>query len=229
MAATTAATIDMRTRPFYYQRAQHANRFPSVPLAILRPDVSFTLIDSTAKKLEFVRRAAATLSLDNAEVVCARAEDIARDAEYRARYDVGVSRAVAALPTLAELTLPFLRTGGTGLCMKGPLKGALHEELRLGRAAMEVLGGEIVSVDEVGASPCSSSDDGETAGGGAEGDDDDDDDEEEEEEEEGEEGAKRTVVIIRKRHETPARFPRGVGVPKKRPIGTPGAARKKPR
>ena len=121
-----------------------------MPLAIARPEVSFTLVDSTAKKLDFVRRAAAALSLRNAAAVCARAEELARDGGHRARYDVGVSRAVAALPTLAELTLPLLRAGGTMLCMKGPPGARLGEELRDGRAAAGALGAEIEGVDELG-------------------------------------------------------------------------------
>lgn len=174
-----------------------------MPLAIVRPEISFTLVDSTAKKLDFVRRAAAALSLRNAAAVCARAEELARrDGGHRARYDVGVSRAVAALPTLAELTLPLLRAGGTMLCMKGPPGARLGEELRDGRAAAGALGAEIESVDELGP-------DGDGDGRG------------------------RTVVVVRKSGPTPSAYPRSWQAMRERPLGAGAGAgparRRRPR
>ena len=106
--------------------------FPSVPLLILRPDLRFTLVDSLQKRITFLEEVLKTLDL-SAECVHARAEDFGRDPNCRAAFDATVSRAVASLPTLLELTVPLLRVGGKAICYKGdvsdelPLaKGALH-------------------------------------------------------------------------------------------------------
>ncbi len=113
--------------------------FPGVPLLILRPDLRMTLLDAQLKRVSFLRSALEALTL-RAEVVHARAEDAGRDAARRERYDLAVSRAVAATPTLLELTLPFVRTGGTALCWKGP---GLMEEWDRARRAAFLLGGRL--------------------------------------------------------------------------------------
>ncbi|MFA5867004.1 MAG: 16S rRNA (guanine(527)-N(7))-methyltransferase RsmG [Actinomycetota bacterium] len=93
---------------------------PGLPLAIARPDMSVTLLDSSVKRSAFVREVIARLGLRNAEVVCARAEDAGRDQSLREGYDCVVARAVAPLPTLVEYALPFLRSGGTFVAQRGP-------------------------------------------------------------------------------------------------------------
>ena len=91
--------------------------FPTFPLAIARPDLSITALDSTEKKINFVRSAAERLGLTNINAVCGRAEELARG-EMRESFDLATARAVAALPILTELCMPFVRVGGRFAAMK---------------------------------------------------------------------------------------------------------------
>ena len=93
---------------------------PGIPLAIVRPDLRITLLDSLKKRVAFLEAVITALGLSNVAAVHARAEDAARDTRYRERFDVALARAVAALPVLAELLLPFVKVGGVWLCYKGP-------------------------------------------------------------------------------------------------------------
>lgn len=90
--------------------------FPGLPLAIVRPRLQVTLLDSLGKRVGFLREVCETLGVTNAECVQGRAEEFA--AERREVYDWAVSRAVAALPVLCELCLPLVRVGGCFLAMK---------------------------------------------------------------------------------------------------------------
>lgn len=110
--------------------------FPGVPLAVARPDLRLTLVESTGKKADFVRAAAAELGL-SVDCVHARAEELAQDARFRAQYDAAVSRAVAALPMLLELTAGFVRVGGQVIAYKGQ---AAAEEAAAAQQAARTLG-----------------------------------------------------------------------------------------
>lgn len=90
--------------------------FPGLPLAILRPGASFTLLDSQQKRMDFLADTAGRLGLRNVEVVCMRAEEAPKG--RRGAYDIAVSRAVARLNVLCELCLPFVKTGGLFISMK---------------------------------------------------------------------------------------------------------------
>ncbi|MCL4220412.1 MAG: 16S rRNA (guanine(527)-N(7))-methyltransferase RsmG [Phycisphaerales bacterium] len=94
---------------------------PGLPLAITMPNLQFTLLDATGKKVAFVRHAIGELGLKNAEALQARAEVLGADrwGGHRDRYDAVVSRAVARVATLAELTMPLCRVGGVVLMVKG--------------------------------------------------------------------------------------------------------------
>jgi 16S rRNA (guanine527-N7)-methyltransferase len=113
---------------------------PGIPLALARPDVRWILADSVAKKADVLRGFAETLGLRNVTVVAERAEALGQSATHRERHDLVTARACAALPVLAELTLPLLRRGGQLLAWQGPLT-AEDEEVRRGRAAVGRLGG----------------------------------------------------------------------------------------
>ncbi len=113
--------------------------FPGMPLAIFLPGVQFTLMDSLRKRTDFLRECASGLGLDNITVIQARAEDLARDAGHREKYDLAVSRAVADLSVLSEYVLPFVRVGGTFVAYKS-VKAA--EELAGAEAAIGKLGGK---------------------------------------------------------------------------------------
>lgn len=119
--------------------------FPCLPIAITRPGISITAIDSTAKKVAYVSDCARELGLDSLSTVAMRAEDGAHDPAYRERYDVVTARAVASLSILCELCLPYVKIGGRFLAMKG--KGA-REELDAAKNAISKLGGAFVSVHE---------------------------------------------------------------------------------
>ncbi len=111
--------------------------FPSLPLAICRPDISITAIDSTAKKIRYVAETAELLSLSNLQAKVARAEDICRP-PLREGFDCVTARAVSALPVLSELCLPFCRIGGKLLAMKGTDAEA---EAQAALSAIKKLGG----------------------------------------------------------------------------------------
>ncbi len=109
--------------------------FPGLPLKIVRPDLQLTLLEATGKKARFLER----VSPPDVRVVNDRAETAA--ASLRETFDVVVTRALAALPTLLELTLPFCRLTGSVLALK---KGAaLEAEIASAARALAVLGGEL--------------------------------------------------------------------------------------
>ncbi len=115
--------------------------FPSIPLLIARPDLQMTMIDSTAKKLKYVASTVETLGL-NAEVLHTRAEEAGQNKEYRERFDIVCSRAVAALNVLCEYCLPFVKVGGVFLAMKA---AKAQEEIADAKNAIKTLGGKIVA------------------------------------------------------------------------------------
>lgn len=112
--------------------------FPGVPVRILCPGVKMTLLDATAKRVDFLREACGELGLEGVEFVHSRAEEFA--ASRRESFDIAVSRAVAALPMLCELCLPLLRPGGSFLAMKSTQS---DEELAGAKRAISLLGGEL--------------------------------------------------------------------------------------
>ena len=115
--------------------------FPSVVLAILRPALSVTALDATEKKVGFVRDAAAALGLSNLTATVGRAETLAAPGSpYRESFDVVTARAVAALPVLSELCLPFVSVGGVFLAMKGQ---AAEREAEEASRAIPMLGGKL--------------------------------------------------------------------------------------
>ncbi len=113
---------------------------PALPLAMARPEMRWTLVDSVGKKATILAEIAAVLDLHNVSVIADRVETLGRSVEHRERYPLVTARACAALPALAELGLPLLAVGGTLLAWKGPLSEA-DEEVRRGQAAAGQLGG----------------------------------------------------------------------------------------
>jgi 16S rRNA (guanine527-N7)-methyltransferase len=111
--------------------------FPSLPIAIVRPDLQITSLDSTSKKINFVKNAIDLLGLKSSSAICARAEEFASD--NRGAYDVCVSRAVARLNILAELCLPLVKKKGIFIAMKSN-KGA--DELSEAKNCIKTLGAE---------------------------------------------------------------------------------------
>ena len=126
---------------------------PGFPLNLIFPGNNFFLLESTKKKLTFMDSVIQRMSLSNIETVLGRAEDLAKKECHRENYSLVVSRAVATLPVLLELTLPFCRIGGMVVAMKGAGVGL---EISRSTRALKLLGGEIDKVVDVGERlPCS--------------------------------------------------------------------------
>ncbi|MDQ2690121.1 MAG: 16S rRNA (guanine(527)-N(7))-methyltransferase RsmG [Chloroflexota bacterium] len=120
---------------------------PGLVLALARPSIAWTLVDSVRKKADAVRDFAAELGLTNVDVVAERAELLGRDPAHREAYDLVAARACAALPVLAEYALPLLGVNGSLLAWKGLIP---PEELADGAAAAALLGGGAPEVQSTG-------------------------------------------------------------------------------
>ena len=119
---------------------------PGMVIAIARKDLTVTMLDSTAKKLAFVDEAIGSLGLKNAVTLCGRAEELSRLSEYRESFDAAVSRAVARLPMLSEYALPFVRTGGVFIAMKG---AAGETEAEEASSVVSEMGGGLIRREEL--------------------------------------------------------------------------------
>lgn len=120
--------------------------FPGIPLKIYNESLDITLLDSLNKRINFLNHVIEELNLNKIKAVHSRAEDAAKNLDYREKFDVATSRAVANLSTLVEYLLPFVRVNGICICMKGP---NVEEELGRAKKAIEVLGGRIEKVDNL--------------------------------------------------------------------------------
>ena len=156
--------------------------FPGIPLKIVNPDIKFTLLDSVNKKLDFIREVCNRLELRNTTVIHGRAEDFGKDMGYREKFDICVSRAVAALPVLSELCIPFVKPGGMFISYKGP---DIEKELNDSQNAVKLLGG---CISEVKIFNIPDTD------------------------------IKRSLIMIKKKKNTPGKYPRKAGVPVKNPL-----------
>ena len=117
--------------------------FPGVPLKIAFPEIEITLADSLNKRIKFLNEVVAELRLEKVTTIHARAEELARNKEHRASYDLVVSRAVANLSTLGEYCIPFVKMGGNFISYKS---GEVEEEVNAADKAIKILGGQMRSV-----------------------------------------------------------------------------------
>lgn len=117
--------------------------FPGIPLKIAFSDINITLMDSLNKRLNFLNEVISKLDLQDVETVHARAEDGGRNEKYREQYDFAVSRAVANLAVLSEWCVPFVKPGGYFIAYKS---NALPEEMREGKKAIRILGGQVENI-----------------------------------------------------------------------------------
>lgn len=120
--------------------------FPGLPLKIFAPELKLTLVDSLAKRVNFLETVAGELGLKGVRCIHGRAEDLARDKKHREHYDVACARAVARLNVLAEYLMPFVRPGGTLLALKGR---SYQEEADEAEKALKILGGGLVEIRPV--------------------------------------------------------------------------------
>ncbi|MFA6445997.1 MAG: 16S rRNA (guanine(527)-N(7))-methyltransferase RsmG [Candidatus Paceibacterota bacterium] len=119
--------------------------FPGLAVAIARPNLQVTLVESIGKKAVFLEQCAKDLRLKNVFVVEARAEELGQDKKFREKFDIATGRAVAFLPVLAEYTIPLLKIGGLFLAQKNDDKIELEQAER----SSAILGGKIQSVHHV--------------------------------------------------------------------------------
>ena len=117
--------------------------FPGIPLKIAFPQLKITLLDSLNKRVNFLNEVIEMLGLSKVEAVHGRAEDYAKQKEYRECFDFCVSRAVANLSTLSEYCIPFVKEGGCFISYKS---GKIDEELSQAGNAVKVLGGKVLDV-----------------------------------------------------------------------------------
>ena len=117
--------------------------FPGIPLKIAFPEIEITLADSLNKRIKFLDEVIEKLGLEKVTTVHARAEELARNKEHRANYDVVVSRAVANLSTLGEYCIPFVKEGGCFISYKS---GEVEEEVENAKKAIKILGGQIKDI-----------------------------------------------------------------------------------
>jgi len=140
-------------------------------------------MDGTGKKVHFLGETVEQLGLNDVEVVQGRAEEMGHDVTLRAQFDLVTARAVAALSTLVEYLLPFVRRGGMAVIYKG---ASAPQELNDAAKAIEQLGGEILRLAPLQVPFLEE---------------------------------QRFVLLVKKQHSTPERFPRGQGLPRKKPLG----------
>lgn len=118
--------------------------FPSLPLAIVRDDIKILSVDSTAKRINYVKESASLLGLSNIECEVMRAEDGGKNPKLREKFDFATARAVANMRVLCELCLPFVKSNGYMIAMKGKnAKTELDEAMR----AIKLLGGESCGIE----------------------------------------------------------------------------------
>ena len=113
--------------------------FPGIPLQIVFPNLSVLLLDSLNKRVNFLNEVITRLQLTDITAVHGRAEDFARNKEYRESFDLCVSRAVANLATLSEYCIPFVKRNGRFVSYKSE---KVSEEFDVSGKAISVLGGE---------------------------------------------------------------------------------------
>ena len=120
--------------------------FPGIPLKIMNEDDDIVLFDSLNKRLKVLEDIIEKIELKNIETLHGRAEETFKNKEHREKYDVAVSRAVAALNVLVELMLPAVKPGGICICMKG---NNVEEELKEAKRAIKEMGGEILKIEKI--------------------------------------------------------------------------------
>ena len=117
--------------------------FPGLPLRICLRNTKVTLLDSLNKRINFLQEVSNQVGIDNIEFIHGRAEDFAKQMEYREKFDLCVSRAVANLSTLSEYCIPLAKLGGHFIAMKGDGE----KELTPAMKAIEKLGGKYESME----------------------------------------------------------------------------------
>lgn len=156
--------------------------FPGIPLKIYKGDIEVVLLDSLNKRINYLNEVIKNLNLTDISAVHGRAEDFGQNKDYREKFDIAVSRAVASLNILSEYCLPFVKVGGYFISMKGQ---DVEEEMKESTKAISILGGRVEKKVDV---TIPNSD------------------------------ITHSLIIIKKIEETPTKYPRSAGKPKKNPL-----------
>ena len=119
--------------------------FPGIPLKIAFPHLEVVLLDSLRKRVHFLDEVIQKLGLQKISTLHGRAEDYARMPEYREKFDLCVSRAVANLAVLSEYCIPYVRVGGYFVSYKS---GNIDEEIKQAGTSILVLGGNLEAVEK---------------------------------------------------------------------------------
>ena len=114
--------------------------FPGIPIKIAFPQIRITLLDSLNKRINFLKEVSEELKIENIEFIHGRSEDLGKKPEYREKYDICVSRAVANLATLSEFCIPFVKVGGQFISYKA---GDCGKEIKESTKAVDKMGGII--------------------------------------------------------------------------------------
>lgn len=117
--------------------------FPGIPLKIVFPKIKVCLLDSLKKRVIFLEEVITLLNLTDIKAIHGRAEEYAKNKEYREKFSLCVSRAVSNLATLSEYCLPYVKCGGNFVSYKS---GKVQEEVKESQKAVEILGGIIKDV-----------------------------------------------------------------------------------
>ncbi len=120
--------------------------FPGIPIKIINPENKIVLFDSLNKRIKVLEDIINKLQLKNVQLIHGRAEEVFKNKEYREKYDIATSRAVASLNVLVELMLPAVKVGGKCICMKG---NNVEGEINNAKIAIDVLGGRIDKINKV--------------------------------------------------------------------------------
>ncbi len=156
--------------------------FPGLPLKIRNRNLQVTLLDSLNKRIIFLDHVIEQLNLEGVKAIHGRAEELGLMDEYREKYDICVSRAVASLGTLSEYCMPFVKVGGYFISMKGP---DIDEEVETSKKAINTLGGNVEKIEYINIP---------------------------------ESDIVHSLIVIKKTRNTPKKYPRAGGKPKKSPI-----------
>ncbi len=119
--------------------------FPGLVLKILEPTIQLTLLDTLGKRMDWLEEVSGELGLTGVTFVKGRAEEFSHKKDFRDSYDLAVSRALASMPMLAELCIPYVKVGGQFLAMKSSKS---DEELQAAEKIIRTLGGEKTDMAE---------------------------------------------------------------------------------
>ena len=120
--------------------------FPAIPIKVFYPEIEIIIIDSLKKRIDFCNMIIEKLGLEKISAIHARAEELSHKEEYRGRFDICTARAVASMPILCELCMPYVKVGGKFIAYKG---SDFKEELAQSENAINILGSDFAEGVEV--------------------------------------------------------------------------------